>query len=388
MHRFLIIGAGFSGAVLARQLAEAGCSCDIFEERSHVGGHCHTVRDPETGVLLHRHGPHTLHSDDPTIWDFVERFCEVYPYRHLKRAKAGGEMYPLPINLQTLNQFFRTSHGPRDARKLVEREAETFAAALDGRKPANFEEAGLALIGRRLFDAFYRGYTVKQWGREPSELPATVFSRVPIRFNYEWNYFRHSRQGQPIGGYTHLIEKILDHPNITVYNNRVLSPSDDLEAYRHLFYSGPIDRFFDWRHGRLPYRSLRFEDVRDIGDFQACSVINCCDASDPYTRITEHKHFSTGWEQNDATLISYEYSFACGPGDTPYYPLRLAEDQAMLGAYVDLARQTPGVSFIGRLGTYRYIDMDVAIREAIEAADTTLAALKDQQPLPAFFVEP
>jgi UDP-galactopyranose mutase len=383
--RFLVVGAGFSGAVLARILAEAGCRCDVFEERGYVGGHCYTVRDRETGVMLHRHGPHTLHTDADRVWSFVERFGEVYPYRHLKRAKAGGELYPLPINLQTLNQFFGEAYGPREAKAAVEAESAPFRSTLGDRQPSNFVEAGLAKIGRRLFEAFYQGYTVKQWGIDPEKLPASVFSRVPIRFDYNANYFHHARQGQPIGGYTALIERILNHKNIGLHLGRAYSPADT--GYDWIFYSGPIDRFFDWRHGRLRYRTLRFEDTRLTGDFQACAVINCCDVTDPYTRVTEHKHFS-GWENPDSTVVSYEYSHDCGPEDVPYYPVRLTGDRATLDAYIALARATPGVSFIGRLGTYRYIDMDVAIGEAMDAAAAVLAAFSGEQPLPAFFVNP
>lgn len=385
--RFLVVGAGISGAVLARILAEAGCRCDVFEEHGYVGGHCYTVRDAETGVLLHRHGPHTLHTDDDRIWTFVERFAEIFPYRHLKRARSGGELYPLPINLQTLNQFFRASFGPRDARDRVAEEASPFVAALGGREPETFEEMGLAKIGRRLYDAFYRGYTVKQWGVDPDKLPPHVFARVPIRFDYDWNYFHHARQGQPIGGYTELIAKILAHDGISVHLDRPFVPGTDIAGYDHVFYSGPLDRFFEWRYGRLPYRTLRFEDERLTGNAQACAVINCCDEADPYTRITEHKHFA-GWEQHDATVVSYEYSSDCGPNDTPYYPLRLAAGRELLDRYAAAARSTERVSFIGRLGTYRYIDMDVAIREAMNAAEATLSALREQRNVPAFFHQP
>lgn len=384
--RFLMVGAGLTGAVLARVLAEAGCACDVFEERDYVGGHCHTARDRETGVLVHRNGPHTLHTDDDRVWKFVERFVEIHPYRHLKRARAGGELFPLPVNLQTLNQFFHGAFSPAEAKAKVAAEAAPFRAALAGREPANFEEAGLARIGTRLFDAFYRGYTVKQWGIAPKDLPAYVFSRVPIRFDYDANYFHHARQGQPVGGYTQMVAKILDHPGIRLHLNRPFSPEDSA-GYHRVFYSGPLDRYFNWRTGRLAYRTLRFEDVTTQGNFQACAVINCCDESDPYTRVTEHKHFSP-WEQLEGSVVSYEYSSACGPDDTPFYPLRLTGDRSMLDAYVALARDTPGVSFVGRLGTYRYIDMDVAIREAMDAAAATLAERAGGPPLPAFFVAP
>jgi UDP-galactopyranose mutase len=384
--RILIVGAGLSGAVLARVLAEGGVRCVVFEERPYVAGHCFTERDRETGVMVHRHGPHTLHTDDAEIWAFVERFTTIHPYRHVKAARVGDELFPLPINLQTLNQFFRRALTPASARNLV---AEEVAASNQGigDAPANFEEAALSKIGRKLYEAFYRGYTIKQWGVEPRELPAYVFGRLPIRFNYDQNYFHHSRQGQPVGGFTPMIEKILDHANIELHLSRPFDAEADRSAYRHVFYSGPIDRFFGWRHGRLAYRTLRFDEERLTGDAQGCSVINYCDEAVPYTRVTEHKHFSA-WEKPEGTVVSYEYSADCGPNDNPYYPIRLAKDRAQFSTYMAVAEATQGVTFIGRLGTYRYIDMDVAIREAMTAGAATLAALRDGARIPAFFVKP
>ena len=382
--RILIVGAGLSGAVLARVLAEGGCQCDVFEENDFVAGHCHTERDHQTGVLIHRNGPHTLHTDDAETWRFVERFAEIFPYQHVKRARVGDEIYPLPINLQTLNQFFRRAISPTEARALVV--AEAASAGLRG-PPANFEEMALSKIGRRLYEKFYRGYTIKQWGIEPRRLPTSIFERLPIRFDYNQNYFHHSRQGQPIGGYTEMIAKILDHKNISLSLKRSFDKIDSGSTHQHVFYSGPIDRYFGWRHGRLAYRTLRFEDERVVGDAQGCAVFNYCDEDVPFTRVTEHKHFS-GWEKPEGSVVTYEYSSDCGPADIPFYPLRLTGDRALLDAYLASARATEGVSFVGRLGTYRYIDMDVAIREAIYAAGTSLAALKDGAQIPTFFVEP
>ncbi len=363
-----------------------GAIATVFEERPDVGGHCRTVRDSETGVLVHREGPHTLHSDDQDVWAFVERFAEIYPYRHLKRALTGGQLYVSPINLQTLNQFFARALGPEEARELVAAEAAPYATGLNG-PPANFEEAGLATIGKRLYDAFYRGYTIKQWGVEPRDLPARVFARVPVRFDYNDNYFRHSRQGQPVGGYSRLIEEILRHPGIDVSLGRAYDPAAAPGDWRHVFYTGPIDRYFGWRHGRLPYRTLRFEDVRARGIRQGCAVVNCCDQSVPYTRITEHKFFAP-YEEHEDTLVSYEYASDCGPSDTPYYPLHIGGNREVFDAYAASARATPGVSFLGRLGTFRYIDMDVAIREAMDAGARTLAAMHASAPIPTFFVDP
>jgi UDP-galactopyranose mutase len=380
--RFLIVGAGLTGAVIGRQLADAGCVCDIYDEVDHVAGHCHTAYDRETGILVHQFGPHTLHTDKTEIWQFLERFVEIYPYRHKKQAWAGGRIYPIPINLQTINEFFGVNLTAAEAPEFLRRQAEP----LD-RPPQNFEEAGLAAIGRRLYDAFYRGYTIKQWGRDPTELPAFVFGRLPVHFGDDRNVFHHARQGQPVGGYTHMVERMLDHPNIHVHLGRSFDGAFDRGTYRHLFYSGPIDRFFDWRFGRLAYRTLDFKLEKREGEFQSCGTVNYCDIDVPYTRVAEHKHFWP-WEKHDDTVISYEFSRECGPGDTPYYPIRLTKSDNRFAQYVELAPSARDVSFVGRLGTYRYIDMDVAIGDAMTAGQRAIEALRTGAPIPTFFVEP
>jgi UDP-galactopyranose mutase len=383
--RFLIVGAGISGAVLARVLAEAGGRCDVFEERTHVAGHCHTERDRETGVLVHRHGPHTLHSDSERVWEFLERFTAIHPYRHTKWACVGGELYPFPISLRTLSQFYGRPLGPDEARGLVAADARE-AWPDDSRAPSDFEEAALSRIGRPLYEAFYRGYTIKQWGRDPRQLPASTFSRLPVRFDEDDNYFHHDRQGQPVGGFTAMVERMLDHENIAVHQGRSFSSRTAVAGYHHVFYSGAIDRYFDWKHGRLAYRTLRFDEERGRGTLQERAVINYCDAEVPFTRVTEHKHFSE-WENPELTVRSFEYSSDCQPGDTPYYPLRLASDRNCLDAYIATAKATSGVSFIGRLGTYRYIDMDVAISEAMDVAAAAMLAWRQEQAIPTFFVD-
>jgi UDP-galactopyranose mutase len=378
---FLIVGAGLTGAVIARQLADAGFHCDLFEERDHVAGHCHTARDRLTGILFNHHGPHTLHSDNPEIWRFLKRFVEIYPYQHRKQARVGNQLFPLPVNLQTLNQFFQQSLTADNASEFLRRQVELLPHS-----PQNFEEAALTTVGRRLYEAFYRGYTVKQWGRDPTELPAFVFERLPVRFDLNQNYFHHSRQGQPVGGYTHLVERILDHPKIHVQIGRVFDGADNRGTYRHLFYSGPIDRYFNWRFGRLAYRTLDFSHERGIGEFQSCGTVNYCDVDVPYTRVAEHKHF-WGWERHEQTVVSYEFSRECGPADLPYYPVQLTSENSRFKNYVNLAKSETKISFVGRLGTFRYIDMDVAIGEALDAGTRTIEAIRAGAPIPTFFVE-
>ncbi len=376
---FLIVGAGLTGAVLARVLADAGLHCHVLEEHHHVGGHCHTERDPATGILMNRYGPHTLHSDNPEVWNFVERFVQIFPYQHRKQAWAGGRLFPFPINLATLSQFFVRDFTAASAREFLQAQAEPVALP-----PANFEEAALASIGRKLYQAFFRGYTVKHWGRDPTELPASVFGRIPVHFDNARNVYHHARQGQPIGGYTHLVERMLDHPNIRVEIGRPVDDAAQHPGYRHVFYSGPIDRYFHWRFGRLAYRTLEFRHERGIGEYQQCGTVNHCDLDVPHTRVAEHKHFF-GWEQHEETIYSFEYSRECGTDDTPFYPVRLARDDALFAKYVELARGETNTSFVGRLGTYRYIDMDAAIDEAIAAGSRAIESLRNGTRVPAFF---
>jgi UDP-galactopyranose mutase len=242
------------------------------------------------------------------------------------------------------------------------------------------------LVGRELYEAFFAGYTRKQWGVDPKELPASILARLPLRFTDDDSYFNHPYQGIPEHGYTPIVEAILEHPNVTVHLSTRCSRAQ-LRNYDHAFWSGPIDAYFDFEHGRLAYRTLDFEPEVVSGDFQGCPVVNYCDAEVPYTRITEHKHFAP-WETHSSSVIYREFSRLCGDTDTPYYPVRLVKEKAQLLEYVQLARAETGVTFLGRLGTYRYLDMDVTIHEALKTARAVQAALAAASPVPAFVVDP
>jgi UDP-galactopyranose mutase len=351
-------GAGLSCAVIARTLAERGHRISIFERRSHIGGNCYTERDADSGVTVHTYGPHIFHTDDQEVWDYVNRFTEFKPYVNRVKATTGGRVYSLPINLHTINQFFDSTFSPSEARAFVESQAD-----LSITTPLSFEDQALRFVGRRLYEAFFKTYTLKQWGVTPAELPASILKRLPLRFNYNDNYFSHKFQGMPVDGYTPMIAAILDHPNIDVELGTSFS-SERVQAYDHVFYSGPVDGFFGYDEGRLPYRTLDFERFEAEGDFQGCAVMNYCDDSVPYTRITEHKHFSE-WEQHDKTVCYREFSRACEPADEPYYPVHLVQGDSMLDRYSARAKAQANVTFVGRLGTYRYMDMDVTIRAAM-----------------------
>lgn len=376
-----IVGAGFSGAVIANQLAQAGYTVDVFESRPHIAGNCHSERDPETNVMVHVYGPHIFHTDNERAWEFVNRYAEFKPYVNRVKAITGGRVFTLPINLLTINNFFGKTFRPAEAQAFLESVADKSIE-----NPQTFEEQALRFVGRELYEAFFKTYTIKQWGLEPSQLPASILKRLPVRFNYDDNYFNHKYQGMPANGYTELVENVLKVPGITVHLNTRFDPADK-GNYEHVFYSGPIDAWFKHAEGRLPYRTLDFEVFRDKGDYQGNAVVNYCDDAEPYTRITEHKHFSP-WEKHDGTIMYKEYSRQCEENDTPYYPIRQAREKAQLEKYVNLAKDEPNVTFVGRLGTYRYLDMDVTINEALVTSDKFLEAARNGGRMPAFAIDP
>lgn len=383
----LCVGAGLSGAVIGRHLAESGHHVTILDARSHIGGNCHTERDAETGVLVHVYGPHIFHTDDAEVWDYVNAYETFLPYKNRVKTTSmdpDGQrgVFSLPVNLHTINQFFGKTLRPEEAHDfIVNEQADTSIE-----DPQTFEEQAMRFVGKDLYEAFFKGYTMKQWGCHPSELPASILKRLPVRFNYDDNYFFHKFQGMPENGYTAMIERILDHPGITVQLETVFDRSQASD-YDHVFYSGPLDGYFDFDLGRLGYRTLDFERFTYEGDYQGCAVMNYGEVDVPFTRITEHKHFAP-WESHEGSVCYREFSRAAEPEDIPYYPIRQVAEKALLGDYVKLAEATSGVTFVGRLGTYRYLDMDVTIREALDTARGFLADTGAGKPVPAFYQAP
>jgi UDP-galactopyranose mutase len=377
--RIAAVGAGLTGAVIARDLAEAGYEVDVFDSRSHIAGNCFTERDGETGVLVHVYGPHIFHTDDEEVWNYVNRYETFLPYKNRVKTTVGGQVFSLPVNLHTINQFFGKTFRPDEAKAFIEAQADTSIT-----DPQTFEEQALRFVGRALYEAFFEGYTRKQWGCAPSDLPASILKRLPVRFNYDDNYFFHRFQGMPENGYTAMVERILDHPGIKLHLGETFR-REQAGDYAHVFYSGPLDGYFDYEDGRLGYRTLDFERFAFKGDYQGCAVMNYGEASVPYTRITEHKHFAP-WETPEGSVCYREYARACEPGDTPYYPIRLVEEKALLAHYVEKAKAESRVTFAGRLGTYRYLDMDVTIREALDTARRFRAVADKGEIMPAFVV--
>ena len=380
MH-LLMVGAGLSGAVIGRTLAEAGHRITIVDARNHIAGNCHTERDPDTGVLVHKYGPHIFHTDDEEVWAYVNGYETFRPYRNRVKTTSQGRVFSLPINLHTINQYYNKTLRPAEARQFISELADTSIA-----DPQTFEEQALRFVGPDLYEAFFKGYTMKQWGCHPSELPASILKRLPVRFNYDDNYFFHKFQGMPETGYTAMVERILDHPSIDVHLETRFDRSKQGD-YDHIFYSGPLDGYFDYEYGRLGYRTLTFDRFISTGDYQGCAVMNYGDVDVPYTRITEHKHFAP-WESHDATVCYREFSGECGPDDIPYYPIRLVNEKKMLAEYIERAESVDNVTFVGRLGTYRYLDMDVTIREALDAARDFLAQTEAGARIPVFAKAP
>lgn len=419
--KFLIIGAGFSGAVLARQLVEnLDCHVEVWDERNHIAGNCHTERDPETQVMVHKYGPHIFNTDNDKVWRFVNQFGDFRPFINRVKAHTSRGVFSMPINLLTINQFFGRTMSPSEARAFIAAQGDP---SID--EPQNFEEQALKMLGRDLYETFFKGYTIKQWGCDPKDLPASVLKRLPIRFNYDDNYYNKRYQGIPAEGYTEVIRRILDHPRIAVRlnkkwsaedrrweieNEKALSPTSDLQStervYAHIFYTGPIDAFFGYSEGRLGYRTVTFERIdTEEEDYQGNAVINYPDMSVPWTRIHEHKHFAP-WESHKRTVAFREFSKETEAADIPYYPKRLATDKVLLAKYRQLALQMedrrweigyrgsktqnrggialPRVSFLGRLATYRYMDMETVIGEALDFAEKFIAAWQKGEPLPVF----
>jgi UDP-galactopyranose mutase len=374
----VVVGSGFFGLTIAeRAAAELGLRVLVIDRRSHIGGNAYSEREAATGIEVHCYGAHLFHTSNTAVWDYVRRFTTFTPYQHKVYTTLRGEVFPMPINLGTINQFFRSAMGPAQARALVAEQA----AEIEGAAAANFEEKAISLIGRPLYEAFIRGYTAKQWQTDPRELPAEVISRLPVRYTYDNRYFNDTYEGLPTDGYTAWIERMADHPRIEV---RLGTDFFDASQPVHktavvgevpVVYTGPVDRYFDYGAGALGWRTLDFDQqVLEVGDFQGTPVMNYADEDVPYTRIHEFRHFHPERDYpDDRTVIMTEFSRFAERDDEPYYPVNTPADRARLLAYRELAKAEPGVLFGGRLGTYQYLDMHMAIGSALTTFHSRLA---------------
>lgn len=364
MSQYLIVGAGIYGATYARELALAGHQVKVIEKADHLAGHIYT--EEMEGIQVHVFGAHIFHTNDKEIWDYVNQFADFNHYINSPIANYKGEIYNLPFNMNTFNKLWGVIT-PDEAKAKIDEQRASAGVSGSG-EPANLEEQAIALVGHDVYEKLVKGYTEKQWGKSATDLPAFIIRRLPLRFTYDNNYFNDPYQGIPIGGYTQIVEKMLDHPNIEVALNTDFFEDKEgyLESYDRIIYTGQIDQFFDFELGMLEYRSLRFEtEVLDQANYQGNAVVNYTDRETPYTRIIEHKHFEFG--QQEKTVITREYSKDWEPGDEPYYPVNDELNNGLYAHYVELAKGVPNVTFGGRLGQYKYYNMDQVMRSALDA---------------------
>jgi len=374
----VVVGSGFFGLTVAERIAEAhGKKVLVVDRRPHIGGNAYSEPEKVTGIEVHRYGAHLFHTSNERVWAYANRFTAFTNYVHRVYTVHNGEVFSMPINLGTINQFFHSAYGPDAARALIKEQS----AELSGKRPANLDEQGVSLIGRPLYEAFIRGYTAKQWQTEPRELPASIITRLPVRYTYDNRYFNDTYEGLPVDGYTAWIERMADHKNIEVrlgvdfFDGSQPVNKSNVVGNVPVVYTGPVDRYFDYAEGALSWRTLDFEEeVLDTGDFQGTPVMNYADVEVPYTRIHEFRHFHPERDYpTDRTVIMREFSRFAERSDEPYYPVNTAEDRARLLKYRDLAAQEHGVLFGGRLGTYRYLDMHMAIGSALSMVENKLA---------------
>lgn len=365
MNRVLIVGAGLSGSVLARMLAEADVPSLVIDKAPFVGGMCHSRRDEETGVDMHVFGPHIFNTSDEEVWRFVQRFDKFHPWVNRVKASNSKGLFSFPINLHTINQLFGKRMNPEEARTFVDSLRDKSIT-----EPRNAEEKLLSMVGTEIYETFFKGYTIKQWGVSPAELSPDILKRIPVRFNYEDNYYFSRYQGFPMSGYTQWIANMLDHPLISVKTGCAYEKSMNGQ-FLHVFYCGPLDEYFDYACGDLGYRTVTFNIIRGKFEQQGCGCINYSDLSVPYTRSHEHNYFSP-WEKHEQSVLMQEFSSECTRDTAKIYPKRMEADMMVLDKYMELVNREPAVSFVGRLGCYRYLDMQQCVRMAMEYSRTWL----------------
>lgn len=358
-YDYLFIGAGLFNSTLAHLATKAGKKCLVLEKRPHIAGNIYT--ENIEGINFHKYGAHIFHTDNKKVWDFINQFAEFNRYTNSPVANYKGQLYNLPFNMNTFNKIWPDVITPQQAKACIEEQT----SVMKGKVPKTLEEQAISLVGKDIYELLIKGYTEKQWGRKCTELPASIIKRLPVRFTYDNNYFNDRYQGIPIGGYTQIVEKMLEGSEVLLNTDFF----DDKEKYLSMadkvIYSGTIDRYFDYCEGELEYRSLRFEtEVIDCENFQGNAVINYTEAEIPYTRIIEHKHFEYGTQSN--TIITKEYPVTWKQGDEPYYAVNDEKNTALYEKYKTLAEAQSKVVFGGRLGMYKYFDMDDTIAEAMK----------------------
>ena len=355
---YLIVGAGLFGSVCARELKRAGKSVEVIDKRPHIAGNCYT--EEIEGINVHKYGAHIFHTSDKEIWDYVNNFAEFNNYINSPVARYKNELYNMPFNMNTFTKLWRDVFTPMDAKKKIEEERKAYFTE----NPKNLEEQAINLVGKTIFEKLVQGYTEKQWGKRCEELPSFIIKRLPVRFTFDNNYFNDRYQGIPIGGYTKMVEKMLEGIPVKLNENFLDHKEEYLRKAKKIIYTGPIDEYFEYKFGPLEYRSVRFEtEIYDTDNYQGNAVINYTDRETPYTRVIEHKHFEFG--KQEKTVVSREYSSKWEKGQEPYYPLNDEKNNELFKKYKELGDAQDKVIFGGRLGNYKYYDMHNVIREAL-----------------------
>lgn len=363
MYDYLIVGSGLFGAVFAEQMTSAGKKCLVIERREHIGGNCYT-KEIE-GIQVHMYGAHIFRTSNEEIWDYMRRFCKFNHFINSPIANYKGEIYNMPFNMNTFNKMWGVVT-PAQAQAKIQEQRKFLSHA-----PSNLEEHVIQMVGTDIYNKLVKGYTEKQWGRPCTELPASIMRRLPIRFTYDNNYFNDPYQGIPIGGYTAVMEAMLDGSDVQVGCDFSKNRDFYLKMAKRVLYTGAIDEFFEYQYGPLEYRSLRFEhQILDQENYQGVAVVNYTDRDTPYTRIIEHKHFEFG--KQEKTVISKEYPYEWYLGVEPYYPINDEKNQRMLAKYKELAQSQKNIIFGGRLGEYRYYDMQDTIASALKLSEREL----------------
>jgi UDP-galactopyranose mutase len=371
----VVVGSGFFGLTVAERCAnELGLDVLVLERRHHLGGNAYSEADPETGIEVHVYGAHLFHTSNERVWEYVNRFTTFTNYQHRVFGQYAGQVYSLPMNLGLINQFFGRSHTPGEARELIAKQSSEFDTA----EVTNLEEKAISLIGRPLYEAFIKGYTAKQWQTDPTRLSADIITRLPVRYTFDNRWFNDTHEGLPTDGYTAWLTRMADHPKIEIrLETDFFDVADQYKGVVPIVYTGPVDEYFGHSEGRLSWRTVDLEaEVVHVDDFQGCAVMNYNDQDVPWTRIHEFKHFHPERTYLPGkTVIVHEYSRNATEDDEPYYPVNTAEDRAKLAKYRDLAKKEAAdnrVLFGGRLGTYKYLDMHMAIGSALSMFDNVL----------------
>lgn len=370
---FIVVGAGFYGSTVAERLAASGLRVLVLEKRPHVGGNCYSKIDPESGVECHEYGSHIFHTSNEEVWAYLNQFTKFNEYRHTVWTTYRGAVHSMPINLSTINSYYGLNLKPFEVPSFIQKEIEREGI----RDPKNLEEKAITLIGRPLYEAFIRGYTIKQWEKDPKELPPDIITRLPVRHSFNNRYFADKYEGIPLDGYTKVFERMLDHARIDVKTSADYFAMKPSLGNTPTLYTGPIDRFFEYRHGHLDWRTIELKrQTHDLADYQGCTVMNYADPEIPHTRIHEFKHFHPERKHGDRTTTFTEFSKIAGPVDEPYYPVNTPRNSRLLKSYQEDMQTIDNVWFGGRLGSYRYFDMDDTVEAALLAARNILTRLR------------